>query len=780
MNRTARRQQKKRTKKTARPQAAVQQAQTGVQNDLQQGITHHQAGQLDAAIRWYQRVLAADPDNVTALGNMGYGLLTQGKFIDAVAILQKAIAIQPNYPEAYYNLGNAQKAQGKLTAAVASLKKAISLRAHYPEALNNLGNAIKEQGNRIEAAAYMQQAINQNPGFAPAYNNLGVIFIDNCQLDDAITVLQQAVNLNPDFPDAYYNLGTAKQEQGKLDQAIACYSKAIAINPGYAEAHCNLGNAYIHKNNLAQAVAHIKQAITIKPDLLEAFHNLGCALEAMCYTHARKTAADAGIESICSKLPMPSGNDLHAPHNPMVSVSLEVSIINFRVKKLMGEKVQADQEMIMRLLPSVAQETIANAHKPQAPAIINSTSSNTPPRVVAFLGLASAASGLFHSMLDNHPEISIMPGVYMSGYFGRGVWQKIAKSGYRGTTAQFARLYEVLFDSRSPCKPPPHHIGDKYGTVNGIGIDEGFDKLGESHNTPLLLEQNKFTAKLSKILDSQESINLGSFFLHVHNAYEHALGNDFGKKRIVLHHLHKFDRFSMSNLLKHYPDARILTIVRNPVLGLESWGLKDVSNKNLVNWYKKYDNIVAKIAYMIRDINSCEFSSQDAVGIRLEDIKNDRENTMQRLCTWLGIADSPTLYESTIQGLQWWGDPGSALFGKSQTADHGKDEPIRKRKAILFSDRDRHILNTLFYPFNARFDYVESNQDKFIRDLKEVRPLLEQPLDFEMMLAEKFPPGYPNLEATAAFQFFHAMLLGRWRILKSVGTFPDMFKTVPK
>ena len=58
---------------------------------------------------------------------------------------------------------------------------------------------------------------------------------------------------------------------------------------------------------------------------------------------------------------------------------------------------------------------------------------------------------------------------------------------------------------------------------------------------------------------------------------------------------------------------------------------------------------------MLMDINIPAFQTQPSVAVRLEDIKERPKETMQRLCAYLGIEETASLYNSTMQGLKWWG-----------------------------------------------------------------------------------------------------------------------------
>ena len=235
----------------------------------------------------------------------------------------------------------------------------------------------------------------------------------------------------------------------------------------------------------------------------------------------------------------------------------------------------------------------------------------------------------------------------------------------------------------------------------------------------------------------------------------------------------------MANFLKYFPNAQLLMIIRNPLQSCESWVSGSI-NTGQENAYKSYAEIVSKISSMLMSPNFPVFHTQDSVAVRLEDIKTAPEETMQRLCVYLGIENTASLYASTMQGLEWWGPPSSILFGRTQTEFDEKDDPTNREIGSFFSATEQFVLDTLFYPFSARFGYVEEDDAQFRKDLREVRPLLDKPLDFEKTLAEDFPADYPDLEKTEAFKSLHAVLIGLWHLLDEHGTYPYMVKAFPE
>jgi Flp pilus assembly protein TadD len=88
------------TKLPERPTLSIQQA-------LNFGLEHHNAGRLSDAESSYQQVLQADPNQPVALNLLGVIAHTVGQYDSAVDLITKALTIKPDFAEAYSNLGNA-------------------------------------------------------------------------------------------------------------------------------------------------------------------------------------------------------------------------------------------------------------------------------------------------------------------------------------------------------------------------------------------------------------------------------------------------------------------------------------------------------------------------------------------------------------------------------------------------------------------------------------------------------------------------------------------------
>lgn len=276
---------------------------------LESGMSLHQAGRLNDAEGIYRQVLALQPENADALHLLGLLALQRGqpqisaeliaraiailpefavahnhfgcalqsmrRYDEAIAAHRRAVELRPTFVDAYYNLGNALREAGRYDAAIESYREAIRLKPDSAQAHNNLGNVLKTLGRFNEAIDAYRRAIQFKPDLLESYNNLGSALRNVGQFDEAIALLRHAMRLTPDVAEVNYNLGYALQSKGHLDEAIGFFQRALGLKPDYAEAFVNLGDALHDKGQYDQAIESYRRALALKPQLPQIHNNLG-------------------------------------------------------------------------------------------------------------------------------------------------------------------------------------------------------------------------------------------------------------------------------------------------------------------------------------------------------------------------------------------------------------------------------------------------------------------------------------------------------------------------
>ncbi|MGA2441898.1 MAG: tetratricopeptide repeat-containing glycosyltransferase family protein [Tepidisphaeraceae bacterium] len=235
-----------------------------VQEQLESGLSHHQAGRLAEAEAIYRQILAQNPDHIEAMNLLGTLAAQAGRLDAGLELMRRAVRLQPDSAQGYYNIGIALQRKGQLDEAIASYRQAIRLKPDFAEAYNNLGGALQEVGQFDEAIAACRQAIRLKPDHAGAHTNLGNVLTDMGQPDEAIACYRRAVQLKPDLALAHNNLGNALKDVGQLDEAIATCQQAVRINPDYAEAHWNLALALLMRGDFERGLAEYEWRWKVK------------------------------------------------------------------------------------------------------------------------------------------------------------------------------------------------------------------------------------------------------------------------------------------------------------------------------------------------------------------------------------------------------------------------------------------------------------------------------------------------------------------------------------
>lgn len=129
------------------------------------------------AVTKLNQVIAAEPDNVTALTNLGIVYYRQGKLDDAEPVLRKATGLAPNDSAAHSLLGVVCLRKGQTDAAFTELTRAVALNPRNAEAHNYLGICHSEKGALPAAEKEIRKAIELNPKYTDAHFNLAVIYL---------------------------------------------------------------------------------------------------------------------------------------------------------------------------------------------------------------------------------------------------------------------------------------------------------------------------------------------------------------------------------------------------------------------------------------------------------------------------------------------------------------------------------------------------------------------------------------------------------------------------
>ena len=706
-------------------------------------ITLQELGRLEEAEASYTQAIAVKPDFAEAYSNLGNTLKGLGRLEEAEASLRQAIALKPELTKAYSNLGVTLKELGRLEEAMQVYNNVIRIKPDYAEAHCNLGVTLSKLGRLEEAEASYRQSILLKPDYAEAHNNLGVALKEMGRSDESEVSYRQSIALKPNYAGAHNNLGVTLKELGRLEEAEASYRQSIALKPNYASAYNNLGGTLTELGKLEEAIQVYNEAISIKPDYPSPWNNIFFALQAIKMELSSR-------EELVSYYPE-SANSKYA--------KIAKSILNYQLSKGRGNVVSSVGDALS-VLANAENITIKNPASHKTSAGLDPV---LPKKVIALVHFGRSGTGLLHSLIDGHPEVSTLPSVYFSEYFDHSTWRKIISGGWSEMIKRFMAIYEVLFNASSTV---PVQSKSKNLLYN-IGQNDGMTDVGDQRDEVLSVDKTLFCSELNRLMNYYDELDAFVFFTLVHAAYDKAI-NDLNQKTLNFYHIHNPSEYSQLNFFRSAPNANWIMMVREPVQSCESWSRKHFEENN-------YNKIANTIFSMLFEIDNSFYHKKTSIGVRLEDLKEYPRKTIPALCRWMGIKETEGLYEMTAQGKKWWGDPSSPDYLADGMNPFGNTS-IKRKVGSIFSKNDQFILRTLYYPFSVHFGYVEENAEQFKIDLQSIRLMLDAMFDFEKIIAERTQVDPEKFITSGSYLFLRSGLIERWNTLNKFHTYPNMIK----
>ncbi len=131
-----------------------------IEDLLTRGATLYGHGNLTEAVDCYQRVLALDTNNLTAMVYLGALLQRLGRREDAIDVFRRATRVAPDNHSFQLLLGTALGEARRFDEAIAALTRSIELHDADYKAWQELGKALMANGKRPEAVDCFQNAVS--------------------------------------------------------------------------------------------------------------------------------------------------------------------------------------------------------------------------------------------------------------------------------------------------------------------------------------------------------------------------------------------------------------------------------------------------------------------------------------------------------------------------------------------------------------------------------------------------------------------------------------------
>jgi TolB-like protein/class 3 adenylate cyclase len=201
---------------------------------------------LAQARSFFDRALAADPDNVDALIGSARADLREGAnsfvtdsvaaFAAAEAKLSKALSWVPDHARGHVSLGLIHILTKRAEQGIAECEHALELDRNLAQAHFAVGWGKIFIGRPEETEAHIAEALRLSPRDTLSYawmSNAGVAKNHLGSWEQGVGWFRRAIEANRNFSLAYFHIAAGLAQLGRLDQASYAVKAGLAVNPAF-------------------------------------------------------------------------------------------------------------------------------------------------------------------------------------------------------------------------------------------------------------------------------------------------------------------------------------------------------------------------------------------------------------------------------------------------------------------------------------------------------------------------------------------------------------------
>jgi tetratricopeptide (TPR) repeat protein len=284
--------------------------QQQIEAHIKQAQTYLRENRPDLAIPEFKAILALDPKNADARGNLGVILFFQGQYTEAIPQLRGALKLEPSLWKIQALLGMAEKRTGDMNGAVTDLERSFpkltepkirlqagmelidlysasgdlpkaapviaALRDSDPTNLELIYTAYRIYSDLLDEARLSLTVVG--PNSARVHQMMAHELAKQGHTDEALANYREALKIDPNASGLHFELAEMLNNAAAHQDAEKEYQAAIVANPLDEKAECKLGDLAALRGDQQGAAEHYQRALKLQPNDSEALVGLSKAL----------------------------------------------------------------------------------------------------------------------------------------------------------------------------------------------------------------------------------------------------------------------------------------------------------------------------------------------------------------------------------------------------------------------------------------------------------------------------------------------------------------------
>jgi tetratricopeptide (TPR) repeat protein len=281
------------------------------------GDCYRLTGRMEAAVKYYERAVALDRDNINAYWylagyyrqadkidsaisvyyelarlsdtyriwhELGAMLGSAGRYEEALTAFKRSIEINPdvNNLNAYIGLATTYNALDSLPKAEEVFQQAIDLAPDEVRIYRQMLDIYMEREDIKNSIRVSEKLISLVPSDWIAQRRHGVLLLSDDRFDEADSLFASRIEFGDDNALNYFYRGVIAMQQERYADALPFLDSVTRKEPAFADGWLNLGLAYAQQEAYDSAIANYRRGLefcTQSEDSIRMTFALGAALE---------------------------------------------------------------------------------------------------------------------------------------------------------------------------------------------------------------------------------------------------------------------------------------------------------------------------------------------------------------------------------------------------------------------------------------------------------------------------------------------------------------------
>jgi tetratricopeptide (TPR) repeat protein len=243
-------------------------------------LEYENIGHWEHAAEVLREALLEDPENETALHELGFCFESMGRVDEAIQVFEVFVDQHPYSCAGWYNLGNSHQRQGKFEKAIEAYEFSLVIDEGFSPALLQKAAALTMLEDYLQALECYRESILLDAPQANIYTLMGECKERMDELSEAEDYYHCALELDGDFADAHVGLGVVAEMRKDWTGSLKHFEKAMELEPMNVEYHILLGGILKKIGMHDEAGLIYGNALRLEPEnlevYLEAADNLQC------------------------------------------------------------------------------------------------------------------------------------------------------------------------------------------------------------------------------------------------------------------------------------------------------------------------------------------------------------------------------------------------------------------------------------------------------------------------------------------------------------------------